>query len=91
MPELVVGDLEREDVQKTLATAKKLLRLGKGLSALTPTELDDKVIETLDRVVSALEPFAQEDVILDIVNFVLDLLKKDEPLVALAKAKEAIA
>lgn len=91
MSENLARDVKTDDIQKVLATLKRLLKLGKGLSALTPTELDDKVIETLEKVLAVVEPFAQDEVILDIINFIFELFKKDNPKVALANAKKAIS
>ena len=85
-----ISSLNPSEVEKVLSTIKKLAKLGKGLAALTPTQLDDTIMDVLDRVVTTIEPFAKEQVTIDILNFVIELFKKGDT-DGLKKAADALS
>jgi hypothetical protein len=94
MQEIVinVGQVSKDDVLKIFDTLHKLLTFGKGIAAFTPTMLDDKVLRDIDEALLWLQPLLQKDGILDIINFIVNLLNRgknsDEIVAALNKEFE---
>lgn len=75
-----------QDIQKYVATIKKSIQMGKVLAAFTPTDIDDKTLETTEKVLLALEPYVTEPWVADLVNFALRFWDKngEEPVKVIA-------
>jgi hypothetical protein len=83
--------LTPEQAQEVLDLLQKLVKLGKGLAALTPTTVDDDVLNVLDKVISFAAPYVQDGTIIDLLNLVLALFQKNGPAAVLQKLKDALA
>jgi hypothetical protein len=79
-----------QEIQTVVAQVKRLLKMGAGLAAFTPTQLDDQVIAKLQEFVAMVEPYTEEPWLPELFDFVMGILKKDDPKIVLMKLKEII-
>ncbi len=70
----------RVDIVKAFETAKRAVMIFKGLSVITPTLIDDKIVAWAEKVVVAIEPFVHEQWFVELVDFVVSLFSKSEDL-----------
>ncbi len=77
-------ELTPEKLQKILEVTERLLLIGKGLSVLTPTKLDDQAIAFGQQFLEAVKPFADEPFVVELINFIVSLVKR-------GKGAEAVA
>lgn len=71
-----VAAINRETIKKSLET---FMKVAKGISTITPTAMDDKLVNILSQ-------FATEDWFVELVEMIVNLFDKDEE-----QAKAAIA
>jgi hypothetical protein len=77
------------DIRAVVNVIKTLLKLGKGLAALTPTTLDDNVVSMAESAVNFLEPFLNDPNVVDALKKLFDLASNNpEKLAELVKSVE---
>lgn len=72
------GDVTPEHIKAVFATLAKLVAVGKVLANLTPNVVDDRVLETIDKTMKLLEPFAAEPWVADLVNVIVALFRRKD-------------
>lgn len=82
--------MNQSELKNVMETLKRLLKIGRGLAALTRTDMDDKVLEKLDEILTVVEPFLEDEMLVDLLNWILELFKKESPKVALEKLKAKV-
>lgn len=70
------------EIAKYVAGLKRAIQIARMLAALTPTDLDDKVLASIEKVILTLEPFLGEQWVADFVSFLVGFLDKngDDPI-----------
>lgn len=89
MSEINIANLSPDSIQQAIAVVDKLLKIGKSLAFLTPTTLDDTVIDTVQKVLDSVKPFVSEAWFADLWNMLVSLFKHD-PKAALEAIKAAL-
>jgi len=88
----VVGhEIKVEDIKKVVETIKKVVKIGKGIAAITPTDLDDKTLAAAEQVIALVQPLVEEEWFADLVDFVVHLFVKHQNPADFVKALKAIA
>lgn len=78
-------------VQVILGYVKKGLALGEMLSKFTKTDTDDKAVAWAEGFVAFVEPYAGDPEIVEVINLVISLFKKDGAKAAVEKLKALAA
>ncbi len=77
-------------MKKYFTVAKGLVKIAKGLAAVTGTKVDDEILGAVESGINFLEPYIDEEWAFDLINSIIALFKKDGPAAAIAKLKEVI-
>ena len=77
----VVTAVSKDDVLKTIANLKQILKFGHAVAGITPTTIDDKVLDIAEKVILMVEPFAGEDWFISGMSALIGLFesKKSSP------------
>jgi hypothetical protein len=86
---MTVINYSANDIKSVVNVIKTLLKLGKGLAALTPTTLDDNVVSMAENAIKFLEPFLNDPNVVDALKKLFDLASNNpEKLAELVKSVE---
>lgn len=84
------GPVKPEVVKKYFGVAKNVVKLVKGITAITKTKDDDAVVEGVEAALAFAEPYLDQEWVYDLVNGIVGLFVKD-PVAAASLLKAAIA
>lgn len=87
-PTTPLGMVTSDQLKYVMMMLEKGIHVGKLLSGLTSTTVDDKAIEWAEKLIGAIKPVVDEAWFAELVNLLTGLFSKpDTALVALAKLK----